>query len=264
MAEYQYYNDFRLGDKTLSYFNGIIINPTETTKKRNLLPEIDHITDKDTINNGERYIRSRYQPRIIEISTMFSGKDVDIEELTAWLGKNEPQKFSWEDELFLDKEIQVIYNKGFDAEVYYGKDFYGEVELSFIAHDPFWRIKNEKEKIITNPTIGTEYYVQSKGNVKSEPIIRITPNGTQSSIVFSWNDLTITLQNIDSEIYIDSSGLTGQVYNYSNGIKIPQMLKFFSNSKYEFPIVSPFIKNKLILKSGSVSQIGIQINSKIL
>lgn len=263
MSEYQYYNDFRLGGKTLSSFNGVIINKTDNTKKRNLLPEIEHLTDKDSTNNGERYVRSRYQPRIIDISVMFNG-DTDIEELTAWLGYNKLQTFSWEDELFLDKEIDVIYQKGFDMDVYYGKDFYGEVDLTFIAHDPLWRIKNEKEKIIENPAINTEYFLKSKGNIDSKPIIRITPNGSQSSIVFSWNDLTITLQNIDSEIYIDSSGLTGQVYNYSNGIKIPQMLKFFSNSKYEFPIVSPFIKNKLILKSGSVAQIGVQINSRIL
>jgi hypothetical protein len=263
MGEYQYYEDFRLGNKTLSSFNGVIINTTDNTKKMNLLPEIEHVTDKDTINNGERYIRSRYQPRIIEISTMFND-DVDIEELNAWLGNNKQQTFSWEDEKFIDKEIDVIYNKGFDAEVYYGKDFHGEVDLTFIAHDPLWRIKNEKEKIITNPVIGTEYYIKSKGNIDSNPIIRIIPNGLQSSIVFSWNDLIITLQNVDKEIYIDSSGLTGQVYNYNNGIKISQMTKFYSNIKYDFPVVVPFIKNKLILTSGSVSQIGVKVNSRIL
>jgi len=262
LPEYQYHEDFRLGNKTLSYFNGIIINTNDTTKKYNLLPEISHITDKDTINNGERYIRSQYQPRIMEISVMFNN-DTDIDELNAWLGSNKLQTFSWEDENFLDKEIDVIYQKGFDMEVYYGKEFHGEVELSFIAHYPFWRIKNEKEKIVTNPIANTEYYFKSKGNIESLPIIRITPNGTQT-IVFKWNDLIITLANIDKETYIDSSGESGQVYSYVNGVRIPQMTKFYSNDNYEMPILTPFVKNKLILLSGNVSQISVRLNSRIL
>lgn len=261
LAEYQYHEDFRLGDKTLSSFNGVIINTTDTTKKYNLLPEVEHITDKDTINNGERYIRSRYQPRTMDISVMFN--DTDLEELNAWLGNNKLQTFSWEDEQFLDKEIDVIYNKGFDMEVYYGKDFYGEVELSFIAHSPLWRIKNEKEKIVTNPIINTEYYFKSKGNIESLPIMRITPNGTQT-IVFQWNDLIITLTSIDKEIYLDSSGESGQVYSYVNGVKTSQMTNFYSNDNYDMPVLTPFIKNKFILLSGDISQIGIQLNSRVL
>jgi hypothetical protein len=179
------------------------------------------------------------------------------------LGYNKQQTFSWLDEQFIDKEIDVIYDKGFDMDVYYGKEFYGEVELSFIAHDPLWRVKNEKEKIITNPLINTEYYFKSKGNIDSLPIIRITPNGTQSTIVFKWNDLIVTLQNIDKEIYIDSDG-QGQVYEYVNGIKVFQMVKYFSNSDYDMPILTPFIKNKFILLSGSITQVGITLNSKIL
>lgn len=262
MGEYQYYEDFQLGDKTLSSFNGIIINTNDTTKKMNLLPEVEHVTDKDTINHGERYIRSRYQPRIIDIPVMFND-DTDLDELNAWLGSNKLQTFSWEDEKFIDKEIDVIYQKSFDMDVYYGKDFHGEVELSFIAHYPFWRIKNEKEKIFTNPIIGNEYYCKSKGNIISLPIIKITPNGTQT-VVFKWNDLIITLTNIDKETYIDSSGESGQVYSYINGVKTSQMTKFSSNDSYEMPILTPFIKNKLILLSGSASQISVKLNSRVL
>lgn len=259
MAEYQYYEDFKLGNKTLSSFNGKIINTTSNTKKMNLLPEVEHITDKDTSNDGERYIRSRYQSRIIDISTIFN-EDTDIDELRAWLGNKELQTFSWEDD-DINKEIDVIYNKGFDMEVYYGKDFYGQVELSFIAPSPLWRIKNEKEKIVTNPIIGIEYYFKSKGNIDSLPIIRITPNGTQSTIVFQWNDLMVTLQNVNNEIYIDSEG---QVYEIVSGIKVYQMVKYFSNSNYDMPILNPFIKNVFTLVVGSISQVGVTLNSKIL
>lgn len=260
MAEYVYHEDFRLGDKTLSYFNGTIINTEDTKKKYNLLPEIEHITDKDSSNNGERYIRSRYQPRTIPISVIFEG-DVDLEELNAWLGVNKQQTFSWCDEQFVDKEIDVIYDKGFDMEVYYGKKFYGEVELSFIAHDPLWRVTNEKDKIITNPAIGNKYYFKNKGNIESLPILKITPNGTQSTIVFTWNDLIITLKNIDKDIYIDSEG---QVYSYVNGVRTSQMDKYFSNEYYDMPILQPFIKNTFILNTGSVSQLSVTLNSKIL
>lgn len=260
MSEYQYHEDFQLGSKTLSSFNGTIINTTENVKKYNLLPDIEHITDKDSSNHGERYTRSRYQPRVIPISVIFEG-DVDLDELNAWLGYNKQQTFSWLDEQFIDKEIDVIYDKGFDMDVYYGKEFYGEVELSFIAHDPLWRVKNEKEKIITNPIINTEYYFKSKGNIDSLPIIRITPNGTQSTIVFKWNDLIVTLQNVISDIYIDSSG---EVYSYVNGVKTPQMLKYFSNDDYEMPILKPFIRNTFTLVNGNINQLKVTLNSRIL
>jgi hypothetical protein len=262
LSEYQYYNDFRLGDKTLSSFNGTIINTDENKKKMNLLPDIENITDKDSSKHGERYIRSRYQPRVIDISVIFN-QDTDLDELRAWLGYDGLQKFSWEDELITEKEIDVIYNKSLDMEVYYDKDFWGECELSFIAYYPFWKVKGEKEKIVSNPIINTEYYFKGKGNIVSLPIIKLTPNGTQSTIVFKWNDLTITLQNVDKEIYIDSED-DGQVYEIINGIKVNKILKYYSNSDYDMPINKPFIKNKFILLSGSISELSVKLNSEIL
>jgi len=259
LSEYIYHNDFQLGNKTLSSFNGIIINTDDSKKKMNLLPEIEHIVDKDSFNNGERYIRSRYQPRVIDIDVMFSD-DVDLDELSAWLGHNKQQTFSWCDDI-IDKEISVIYQKGFDLDVYYGKKFYGQTNLSFIAHYPFWKVKKEKDKIITNPNINQEYTFKSKGNIESLPIIKITPIGTQSNIIFKWNDLTVALTNIDKPIYIDSEG---QVYEMINGIKVYQMIKYFSNLNYDMPTVQPFVRNKFILVQGAVSEVKITLNSEIL
>lgn len=263
MAEYKYRSDFSLGGIFLSDMNGTIINTEDTKKKENQLPDIEHSTDKDSVNNGERYIQSRYQPRIIDnISVIFeSGTDMAL--VRAWLGKKEQQVFYWrnDDE---HKEIDVIYNKAIDLGAYYGNnDYVGDMEnISFIAYDPLWRIQNEYERKFTSPVIGTEYFVKSNGNVESSPIIRIKVPSTQSTIKLLWNDLTITLTNVLSEIYINSED--GEVYEYLSGEKDYQMNKYSSNNNWDMPILLPFVKNTFKVLQGNVLEIGVTLNSRIL
>jgi hypothetical protein len=264
LAQYKYHDDFSLGGKFLSDMGGTIIN-TDTKKKENQLPDIEHSTDKDSVNNGERYIQSRYQPRTIDNISVIFKDDTDMALVRAWLGKNEQQVFYWRDDPE-HKEIDVIYNKSIDLGAYYGKqDYVGDIDnISFIAYDPLWRIQNEYERKITSPIIGQEYFIKSNGNVESSPIIRVKVPSTQTTIKLLWNDLNITLTNVLSEIYIDSEN--GEVYEYLKGEKDYQMVKYRSNNddNYNMPTILPFVKNTFKIIQGNISEIGITLNSRIL
>jgi hypothetical protein len=264
LSEYQYYDDFSLGGFFLSDMGGIIYNTDDTKRTINQLPDIEHSTDKDSANDGERYIQSRYGTRSIENIPIIWKDGTDLALVRAWLGKKEQQVLYWRDDIE-HKEIDVIYNKSIDFGGFYDKnnEYVGQIEnISFVAHDPYWRIQNEYERKIISPIIGTEYSIKSNGNVESSPIIRIKVPSTQSTIKLLWNDLTITLTNVLSEIYINSED--GEVYEYLNGEKDYQMDKYYTNDNYDLPLVKPFVKNTFKILQGSVFQMGITLNSKII
>lgn len=264
MAEFQYYDDFSLGGKFLSDMGGMIYNTDDTKRTINQLPDIEHSTDKDSVNDGERYIQSRYGTRSIENIPIIWKDGTDLALVRAWLGSKEQQTFYWRGDIE-HKEIDVVYSKSLDFSGFYGKnnEYVGQMEnISFVAHDPYWRVQNEYERKFNSPVIGTEYFVKSNGNVESSPIIRIKVPSTQATIKLLWNDLTITLTNVLSEIYINSED--GEVYEYLNGEKDYQMNKYYTNDNYDMPIIKPFIKNTIKVVSGNISEIGVMLNSKII
>ncbi|WP_252225088.1 MULTISPECIES: phage tail domain-containing protein [unclassified Clostridium] len=260
MAEYKYFEDFQLGIYKLSDFNGTIINNSDDKRTINLLPDIEHVTETNSNCDGEAYIKSRRNPKIINIPVMFSKEGVYLNRLTAWLGETEQQTFNWiSDEE--KKEIDVIYDKGFDMGVYYGGKFYGQMDLSFIAHDPLWRIKNEHELKFKSSELSTTIPFRGKGNIKCKPTIRLKPNGSQAEIKFRFNDMEVKIKNISNEFYIECG--TGEVYEMINGIKVYSMTKYFSDEMYNFPIIYPFKVNTFTLLNGSLTELGITLNSKI-
>lgn len=118
MSEYQYFNDFTLFNpktgktKSLSDFGGIIYNNDNSKLTKNLLPEPNHIVEKNENIDGERYVKTTYGTRIIEIPCFFNGENAcDLDELNMWLGTKHQQTLSFEGDY---KEIDVVYNKGFD------------------------------------------------------------------------------------------------------------------------------------------------------
>ena len=265
MSTYKYQSDFNLGGIFLSDMGGVIYDTDDWKRTMNQLPEIEHSTDKDSVNDGERYIQSRYQTRQFENIPIIWKKDTDLAKVRAWLGSKEPQIFYWRDDEE-HKQILAIYNKSIDFGGFYGdnNEYIGQMEsISFIAHDPLWTIRGEYERKFNPANIGQDYLIKSNGNIKSSPIIRIKVPSTQATVQFIWNNsLTITLTNVLNEIYIDCD--MGEVYEYKNGIKDYQMIKFTSNSNYDMPEIEPFVWNKIKLLSGSVSEIGVTINSKII
>lgn len=257
MASPTCFTDFKLGNKLLSDFNGTLYN-SDDANIINLAPSITHITEELVNRDGQLYFGSRVEPRVIDLSVYFSG-DFDVQELSAWLCKKDQQKFQFVDD---DKEINVIYNSSIDIRAFYGEEFQGTMELSFIAYDPYFRIANEKNIAFLNPVLNKKLMVKSKGNVESFPLIKIKPNGTQSKIKFKFNNIIISLQNIDKEIYLDCE--LEEVYELNTGRKVLVREKFFSTDYYEFPILTPFVSNTIEVLEGNVAEITVLPNSRVL
>lgn len=269
MANYQYYDDFKLIDKEtgiekrLSDFGGIVYNPDNNAFSINMLPDPGHITDKNENQDGERYIKTIYGTRIIEVPVYFS-EDLgggELFELNRWLGKKKQQVFQWvnDDER---KEIDVIYKQGFDMDFLYGEKFNGLATISFVAHNPYWRIRDERPMIFNNVKQGNEFKVKNKGNTECYPLIEITPESGNSSIKLEINGLTMTLSKLDKPIYIDCE--KERVYEIIDGKKIASLDKFVSNDFCEFPYFKTEVKNKIKIIQGNIKKIKLNLNTRII
>lgn len=269
MADYQYYEGFKLTDKEtgitrhLIDFGGVVYNPNADSISRNLLPEPTHVVDKNDNQDGERYVKTVYGTRIIEVPVVFSEKNGggELFELNRWLGKKHQQVFEWEDD-DEHKEIDVIYQKGFDMDVLFGEKFYGLVTLSFIAHNPYWRIKNEQPLIYTNLNTNSSFVIKNKGNSDCFPLVKITPSGTQATIKLQWNNVTITLSNIDKPFYIDCQA--ERCYEMNGSVIVPTLVKYVSDKYYTFPKLYTDKLNTITVLQGSISEFNMKLNTRII
>jgi phage-related protein len=206
------------------------------------------------------------------MTVFFSEEDGggDLFELKRWLyktreGKKYRQWFEWDsdDE---NKQILVYESGGWKSQVYYQKKFYGQIDFKFIAHYPFYSVKNEKDITFagTDVAIGHRNNIRCAGNSEPYPLIKITPNGTQSAIKFIWNDLTVTLSNVDKPIYLDCA--KKKCYEIINGIVTPSNLKYSSTKFIKYPYITsdPDIKNYIQILAGNVSEFRITPRSRIL
>lgn len=257
MANPRYFSDFKLGNRKLSDFNGVLYN-SEDGDVAILAPTVTHITEQLANQDGELYIGSKIEARSIDLSVYFEG-NIDIQELTAWICKKEPQSFMFVGD---NKKIDVVYNSSLSLKSFYGKLYQGLMDISFIAHDPYFRIAEEPVQTITSPVINKKNTVNHLGNVESYPLIKIKPNGTQTKIKIKLNELIITLQNVNKDIYIDCE--LEEVYELNLGAKTLAREKYFSTDYYEFPTLEPFITNGITVLEGQVSEISITPKSRIL
>lgn len=250
----EYFDDFQLGDYKLSDFGGFVIN--DDGWKVNVAPSTEYITEKVSLKDGELFFGSRLNPRTIPLKVYFED-EVEIEKLSAWLASGKPQVFSYVGDT---KEIDVVYDGFLDLECYDDDGIKGIMDISFIAYNPYWRIKNEKHIIFTNLD-STVLSFKGKGNVECYPIIKITPNGTQAEIKFNWNGVLNTLKNVDKEIYLDCEN--EDLYEIIGDNKVMVSEKYDGNDYWEFPFITPFIKNTFQLIRGNVAKVEIILNSRI-
>ena len=261
--DYQHHTNFyltypRTGEKMSLFdnFGGIIINTNETTYDRECMPQVNLITDKNDNRDGEIYINSTYGIRTIEVSCFFSEENGggDLTLLKKWLHKQHDKKkelqlFEWDDD-DEEKGIYVI-PQGFNSQVYYQKRFYGQIDLKFIAPDPYWFINKKEEVKFENLVIGDYKTVGYRGNTESFPLIKVIPNTT--TLVFKWNDLTVTLNNmvIAREYYIDCE--LESFYYIQNGIKIVDINNIVTTKYRQFPLIDADLTNKIMIITGSAS-----------
>lgn len=265
---YTHFNSFNLTDpktgKTKNIttdFGGIIINTSDEVYERECMPQMNFITVKNDFMDGELYMDAHYGVREISMTILLNEDGSDLFEFKKWIGKKRQQLFQW-DEDREEKGIYVILNKQLQSQVYYNKQFFCKFELSFIAHNPYYFKLKDRNIIFDNLVIGQDYIVRSKGNVNSYPLIKITP--ATSTVVFTWNDLTITLNNLTtgSPIFLDCKKCT--CYEVINDIKISALSKFASNNTWDFPIINCEDKNIIKLTSGGISEMIITPNTLII
>ena len=257
MSSYQHFTNFNLADprtgKTKNLyddFGGIIINTNETYYERECLPQLNFITDKNDTRDGEIFIKANYGVRVIDMEVFFQetlGGD-DLFELKRYLGKKYQQIFSWDgdDE---EKSIMVISSGNFKSQVYYQKEFNGQLSLSFTAHNPYYFINNEKNITFNNLVIGDSKNIRCAGNVDSYPLLKIIPNTT--TVTFNWNGLLVILSNltIGTEYYLDCE--LCQCYYMSSGIKVLCSDKYKSTKFIDYPSIDCEMKNTFTVINGS-------------
>lgn len=267
MADYQYFYGFKLTDKEtgitkrLSDFGGTVYNPNSDGINKNLLPEPNHIVDKNENQDGERYVKTTYGTRIIEIPVVFAEKDGggNLFELNQWLGKKRQQVFEWEND-DENKEIDVIYQKGFDMDIMFGGQFYGLITLTFIAHNPYWRLKNEVPSIYKDLKPNDEIKIKNKGNTDCFPLLEITP--IDKSVKIQWNDLIISLSDLDKPFYIDCE--KERCYEIIENKQTLNLVKYKSDDYLTFPYLKCDITNKIKILEGNISQIKMFHNTRII
>ena len=273
IGTYQHYNSFILYDsktnKTTSLkddFSGLIINKTSDTYSRESMVDFEDTTDKSNYYDGERFVNSKYNPRILTFTIFLPPEsDGDLILLKQRLGKKYLQEFRYEDDWETDeKYLMVKLNKGFTSETYYGKEgeYRGEIELSFIAPDPYWRFKNEKQIIFNNLKVNDTKNIRSRGNVDTEPIIKLIPSTTK--VKLKWNDLNIELKDLTIGTEYTMNCISQEFYCYdSSGNKVNCIKKYVS-SFWDYPQILIDMNNSFTITEGGLSSIKINPNSKII
>lgn len=274
IGTYQHYDSFILYDpktkKTTSLkddFRGLIINTDSVKYDRECMVDFEDTTDKSSSYDGERHVKSKYNPRIITFTIFLTKEsDGDLTFLKQRLGKKYLQMFQWEDDWETDeKYLMVKLQKGFESETYYGKEseYQGEITLSFIAPYPYWKFKKETEIAFENLKANDSKNIKSRGNVDTEPIVKITPSTTK--VKLKWNDLNIELKDltIGKEYTMDCTSQEFYCYD-NNGNKENCMKKYVSNNYYDYPEILIDINNSFTIMEGQISSIKINPNSRII
>ena len=266
MSEHKYFSNFYLTNpktgrsQSLEDFGGMVYNDNNEYYTKILLPTPNHITDKNDTFDGEKYEKTTYGTKTIEIPCFFHGDRArDLDAFNMWVGKKHQQVFHFEGDY---KEIDVVYNGEQTMSFYYGDELNAMINLKFIAHSPYWRLRNEKPIIYNNPALNEQLIIPYQGNSNSYPLIKITPNGTQGKIRFKFNDLEVSLSNIDKDFYIDCQ--KKRCYEYVNGIITPTLNKYALDDFCHFPIINCEEGNYFKLLEGSISKLSIDLKTRII
>ena len=146
--------------------------------------------------------------------------------------------------------------------IYYGREFNAVFTLNFIAHNPYWRLKHELPYVRKGLTSGNILKIKNKGNANCYPLIKITPNGTQSTIKFNFNDLQVTLSNVDKPFYIDCE--LERCYEIINGEKKISLTKYVSDKYGNFPYMWYDKQNIFQLIQGNIAEIEMELRTRII
>ena len=257
MAFNNYY-DFKLGDKKLSDFGGVLHNGGNDYVKLSLLPSMAKDVEETPLVDGNIYYGGRYEPRTIELNILIENPNFNQEEFINWL---KPKKAQWFNFIGDNKKILVVYDDVVDMEIYnYSQS---TITLKLIAHDPYWYLINDVVFQQASPTLNTTYTINNKGNTESYPLIKISCSSTQT-ISFELNGKKYKLTNVINDTYIDCYTCT--VYTINNSVKTNRISLYEclnGKYKYEFGYLN-FGKNSIKITGGTVNSLTVECKSRFI
>lgn len=273
MADYQHYTSFILTNlkngrkySLADDFNAFIKNTNDSYYERECMPNMEDITDKDSNIDGERYIDAKYSPRELNFTIHFHDYS-DYEEFKKVVGGKKLFKFEYEDDWTYDKYLLVKLKGGFSTRTYYNfiedENYDGEIDITFIAYDPYWKIDNERLITFNDLKAGDLKYIKSKGNTDTSPIIYFIPN--TNIVKINWNGITSIMKNllVGREYVIKCE--SEEFYYIENGNKINCISNYESDDGFwTFPKIEIDISNNFKIVEGSVRTMKISPNSKII
>lgn len=256
MAVHSYY-DFKLGDKKLSDFGGVL--SIDENYKTDILPALNVATEKIVGYDGEIPYSATYDPRVINLHMNFKNNNLNVDELTSWLKSKTPQWFNY---IGSDRKIEVVCKDELELNTY--NPTHHSMELSLYAYNPYWTELNPYVWIQDSPVIERQYIIINKGNEESYPLIKLTSANKLQEIKFEINGIQYKITDLEGEIIIDCK--YGTVYKQLPENKRLNKLNTFScidNSKYKYYM--PILKvgsNIFKLLSSSLTNVKIQCNSR--
>jgi len=251
------YFDFQLGNKKLSDFGGVLYNGDGYVKS-SLLPNLNKQTEQLDMIDGAVYYGGNYEPRIITLHILIENENFDEAGFVNWIKSKEPQWFNYIGD---DKKIKVVYENTLDIDIYNKK--HGFIELTLVAHNPYWYLINDVVFTKTSPVVNTSYSFTNSGNTESFPLVKINCT-TSQNVTFSLNSKRFKLTNIVGDIYIDF--YTETVYKFVSGVKTNYLSSFEcldGKYKYEFGSL-PVGNNTIKIISGTVNSITVNCNSRFI
>lgn len=253
------FSDFKLGNRTLSSFEGILYN-NGSQAQVGLLPSITTSTDDIPGIDGLIQYSSKYDPRVIDLSIYIEDEDFNKEEFINWISAKTPQYFNYVGD---NKKIKVIRQNQLDMSVY--NEVQGTMEISFIAHKPHWELMTPNKFIQNTPVINNSYNFNNKGNTDSKPIIFLQTSGTRPNVKFSINGIEYNITTMTTDLYIDCD--TETVYNFVSGKKVNRINEFKCVSDGYFRFTFPKLNignNTFKLLSSSLTKVTIDCNSRFI
>ena len=251
------YTDFKLGDRTLSSFGGVIVN--EDSCEKTYLSGMSSRKEKINGHDGEYvYDKSTRDPVAIdEMIAIVDEKLFNENEFKTWLDCKEERWFNYVGDY---KKIKVLREDTVKGKLYSNGQ---KIPISFVGNAGLWDSLIENKFIQNTPSVNVEYKFNNNGCEPSKPLIRLTCVGSKVDTEFQVNDKVYRIKNMTDQIYIDCDKEC--VYIDVNGTKISRLGEFECYSKDTFKYTFPKLKvgeNFFKLLKGSLSKVEILINEK--
>lgn len=194
------FDDFYFGDKKLSELGGYVGSSDGGLKQYSVLPSREYTTEKPLGTDITTVYASSFEPRTFSVPVVFDQlDDGKIREIAMWLDSPSSKKFQWVgDTVYIEAFLD---STAFDMESSSGQD--GQIELKFIAYDPFFYDITQSKQTISSLTSGTGYTYENEGYGELPPYITVTCGG----------DIKIEVLDKDNNIYTTTNitGITGGV-----------------------------------------------------